>query len=260
MFSVAPVPGHKVPIADRRTSAAALRWLPLVGAALGAVAIVPALAFWRGGPVGSPLLGAVVCISALAVLTRGLHLDGLADLADGLGSRKPAEDALRIMRQSDIGPFGVAAVILALLLQITGLAAVLADLSRPQGVAVVAALAAGARLAPLWAAGRGVPAARPDGFGALVAGSARLRTQALLTLIVLSAAFGAFSAAGASLHSALWLCGALLAGQVCAAAVRVHAVRRLGGMSGDVFGALIEIAATVSILALAAVAVWRGAS
>ena len=53
-----------------------------------------------------------------AALTRGLHLDGLADTADGLGSAKPAEDALRIMKQSDIGPFGVITLLFVLLAQV----------------------------------------------------------------------------------------------------------------------------------------------
>ena len=55
-------------------------------------------------------------------MTRGLHLDGLADTADGLGSAKPAADALRIMKASDIGPFGVVTLVLALLGQVLLLA------------------------------------------------------------------------------------------------------------------------------------------
>ena len=58
------------------------------------------------------------------MLTGGLHLDGLADTADGLGSRRPAAAALDIMRRSDIGPMGVAALVLVLLIQVAALAAV----------------------------------------------------------------------------------------------------------------------------------------
>ncbi|NEE30554.1 adenosylcobinamide-GDP ribazoletransferase, partial [Streptomyces sp. SID7982] len=65
-----------------------------------------------------PLLAAVASVAVPAALTRGLHLDGLADTADGLGSGKPAEDALRIMKQSDIGPFGVITLLLVLLAQV----------------------------------------------------------------------------------------------------------------------------------------------
>ncbi|NEC37257.1 adenosylcobinamide-GDP ribazoletransferase, partial [Streptomyces rubrogriseus] len=68
------------------------------------------------------LLAAVATAAVPAVLTRGLHLDGLADTADGLGSGKPAEDALRIMKQSDIGPFGVLTLLFTLLAQVAALA------------------------------------------------------------------------------------------------------------------------------------------
>ena len=67
-----------------------------------------------------------------AALTRGLHLDGLADTADGLGSGKPAEDALRIMKQSDIGPFGVITLVFALLAQVAALAELYARLVGPR--------------------------------------------------------------------------------------------------------------------------------
>ncbi|MYX73011.1 adenosylcobinamide-GDP ribazoletransferase, partial [Streptomyces sp. SID3915] len=68
-----------------------------------------------------PLLAAVASVALPAALTRGLHLDGLADTADGLGSGKPAEDALRIMKQSDIGPFGVITLLFVLLAQVAAL-------------------------------------------------------------------------------------------------------------------------------------------
>ena len=61
-------------------------------------------------------------MAALALLTRGLHLDGLADLADGLGSGQPAATALDIMRRSDIGPFGTVTLVLVLLTQVAALA------------------------------------------------------------------------------------------------------------------------------------------
>ncbi|CAM5688924.1 Adenosylcobinamide-GDP ribazoletransferase [Streptomyces rimosus subsp. rimosus] len=68
-----------------------------------------------------PLLAAVATAAVPAALTRGLHLDGLADTADGLGSGKPADDALRIMKQSDIGPFGVITLLFTLLAQVAAL-------------------------------------------------------------------------------------------------------------------------------------------
>ncbi len=112
------------------------------------------------------LLGATLAIGVLALLTGGLHLDGLADTADGLGSRRPRDEALAIMRRSDIGPFGVVALLFAVGVQVTGLAAV--QPGWPGAAALAVAVVTG-RVAVVLAAGS--PAARPDGFGALVAGS-----------------------------------------------------------------------------------------
>ena len=61
-------------------------------------------------------------MALLAVATGGLHLDGLADTADGLGSRRPADQALEIMRRPDAGPLGVATLVLVLLVQVSALA------------------------------------------------------------------------------------------------------------------------------------------
>src|SRR5690606_5670188 len=115
------------------------------------------------------LLAAVASVAVPAVLTRGLHLDGLADTADGLGSAKPAGDALRIMKQSDIGPFGVLTLVLVLLAQVAALTQAYGhDGTRGALAAVVSAVVA--RLALTVAARHGVPSARPEGLGAAVAG------------------------------------------------------------------------------------------
>ncbi|MGK5554842.1 adenosylcobinamide-GDP ribazoletransferase [Actinomadura kijaniata] len=93
---------------------------PATGLLVGGAA---ALVLLAGGAAGlSPLLGAALAVAASAALTRALHLDGLADLADGLGSGKPAAEALAIMKRSDIGPFGVVTLLLALVIQVAALA------------------------------------------------------------------------------------------------------------------------------------------
>src|SRR3954462_2163107 len=129
---------------------------PLVGALLGAV-----LAALLAGltAAGAPrLLAAGVTVAAGALLTRGLHLDGLADTVDALGSYRRGAEALAVMKKQDIGPFGVAAITLTLLLQTAAVAALSPWLLIP-------ALAAG-RLAITLACRRGVPSARPAGLGA----------------------------------------------------------------------------------------------
>ncbi|WP_031111435.1 adenosylcobinamide-GDP ribazoletransferase, partial [Streptomyces sp. NRRL S-146] len=96
---------------DRQAARGGMLCAPLAGLAVGTAAALLGLVLLFLGA-GAPL-AAVATVAVPAVLTRGLHLDGLADTADGLGSGKPAEDALRIMKQSDIGPFGVITLVLA---------------------------------------------------------------------------------------------------------------------------------------------------
>ena len=115
-------------------------------------------------------------MAALALLTRGLHLDGLADLADGLGSGQPAPTALDIMRRSDIGPFGTVTLVLVLLAQVAALAHAEAEGDGRGPAALIVAVVTG-RLALTWACRRGVAAARQEGLGALVAGTVRPRSR-----------------------------------------------------------------------------------
>ncbi|WP_146060088.1 adenosylcobinamide-GDP ribazoletransferase, partial [Streptomyces sp. SM5] len=104
---------------DRGTARAGMLCAPLAGLVVGLLAAVPGALLSLAG--AGPLLAAVASAALPAALTRGLHLDGLADTADGLGSGKPAEDALRIMKQSDIGPFGVITLLFVLLAQVAAL-------------------------------------------------------------------------------------------------------------------------------------------
>ena len=201
---------------------------------------------------GGPLLAAVATAAVPAVLTRGLHLDGLADTADGLGSGKPAEDALRIMKQSDIGPFGVRHP------------AVRA--ARPGGRAGPAVRRPAGRTArwppssrrpparlradpgrprrgaggPAGGAGRG---GRGGGAGrarrAVAAGCVRRRVRA--------------GRRGFSARTARCVAAPRRPGRAgappnsCCATAR----RRFGGVTGDVFGALAETAATTALRRLA---------
>jgi adenosylcobinamide-GDP ribazoletransferase len=257
LFSVIPVPGRSQGRIDRSDAARALLWLPLVGALLGGLAMLPALAVWRGGAHGSTLLAATLALTAMALLTRGLHLDGLADLADGLGSRRPSDQALTVMSQSDIGPVGVVAVVLSLLLQVAALSAILQAGSRPAGVVAYGAATMIGRLTAVWAAGRTIPAAREGGFGAMVAGSTSWPARVAITGLVFVTVAGLAWWAGADGPGLLRLGGACAAGLVFAWGLRRHAVRRLGGMTGDVFGALIEVATTVTLVVLAGALTWR---
>lgn len=230
--------------ADRATARSAMLLAPAAGLITGGAA---AMVLAAAGPLGlSGLLAAALAVAATAAVTRALHLDGLADLADGLGSARPAAEALTIMKRSDIGPFGVVTVLLTLLIQVAALAAA----PHPAVAALVAAVAG--RLALPWACRAGVPAARPGGLGALVAGTVPARGALVVTAVVLVAATGAGTAAG-GLSGALHAVAAVLVALAAALLVLRHAVRRLGGVTGDVLGALVEIATTVALITLAAV-------
>src|SRR5690242_9468312 len=158
---------------------------PVVGLVVGGCAALPGLLLLLFG--AGPLLAAVASAAVPAALTRGLHLDGLADTADGLGSGKPAEDALRIMKQSDIGPFGVLTLVLVLLAQVAVLAQLYGD-SWARGAVAAVVSAVAARLALTLAARAGVPAARPEGLGAAVAGVVPVGGALSVALPVVSAA------------------------------------------------------------------------
>ncbi|MQY02518.1 adenosylcobinamide-GDP ribazoletransferase [Actinomadura macrotermitis] len=227
-----------VPLKVGRVDRDAARWAmvlaPLTGLVVGGGA---ALVLLAARPLGlSPLLGAALAVGATAALTRALHLDGLADLADGLGSRRPAADALAIMKRSDIGPFGVVTLLFVLFIQVAALAA-----APHPALAVLVAAVAG-RLALPWACRAGVPSARPGGLGDLVAGTVPVRALVPLTAVVAAAA------AVAGWPGVL----AVAAGLAAALAMLWHAGRRLGGVTGDVLGALVEIAVTAAIVVLSA--------
>ncbi len=250
LLTVIPLRGP-VTEPSRDTAAAAMAWAPVVGLLLGGIAA--AVLVLADHPLGAgPLTAAGLAVAALALLTRGLHLDGLADLADGLGSGQPAATALEIMRRSDIGPFGIVTLVLTLVIQVGALAHAEAAGDGRGPVALVAAAVTG-RLALTWACRRGVAAARPDGLGALVAGTVRPGVAAGITVVLLAAAgVAGFSLRLFSLPLPLFsLPLAVVAGLAAAFVLQRHAVRRLGGITGDVLGALIETAATVTLVVAA---------
>lgn len=237
-FTVLPLPPGRV---DRQVASVAMGLAPAVGAALGVLlAAVLLLLHALGAP---PLLAAVATVAAGALLTRGLHLDGLADTVDALGSYRRGEQALRIMKQPDVGPFGVAALVLVLLAQ----AAALSALATGPVVATVAAVAtatAAGRLAVTWSCRRGVPAARPEGLGALVAG-----TVPAAALVAATAAVALIAVA--AVPGRPWQGPVAVAAALTAALLLVrHTVRRLGGITGDVLGAQVEVVTTLTYLGL----------
>ncbi|QJY47615.1 adenosylcobinamide-GDP ribazoletransferase [Pseudonocardia broussonetiae] len=217
---------------DARTAAAAIRWAPLVGGLLGAAAGGIVLGLTALGVV--PLVAGLLAVGFLALATRGMHLDGLADTADGLGCYGPPERALAVMRDGGAGPFGVVALVVVLGVQAAALATV------PDPLLVALAAAAG-RAGFAWVCRRGVPAARPGGLGATVAGSQPWWVPALWWTALAGAGFALAGVRGVL---------AVVLGAGLVALLSWHTARRFGGMTGDVLGAATELATTVALVLL----------
>jgi adenosylcobinamide-GDP ribazoletransferase len=222
-------------LADPAPSLAAARWAyPLVGLVTGGLAAAAhagALALGFG-----PLVAALLALTTAALVTGALHLDGLADFADGIGGGRDRAHCLEIMRDSRIGSYGVIALVLAIALAAAGLAEL-------PGGAVPATLllaATGSRLAMLVVLDR-LPPARPDGLGRGASGSAPLAWVP-----------GTAVVAALSVWTGVGSLPALAAMAVAVAVVARLAHRRIGGQTGDVLGATQVAAEVACILALAA--------
>jgi adenosylcobinamide-GDP ribazoletransferase len=235
-------------VLDDEAAARAVLWLPGIGLLLGAIGggvVLGAGALNASGP--GRLLGAALAVAAIAALTGGLHLDGLADTADGLGSRRAADAALEIMRRSDIGPMGVGALVLVLLIQVAAVAAVP---RLPLAVAALVVAEVTGRVSVVVATSS--PAARPGGFGALVAGRTTGAERALLVGALGCAVAAAGLTAGGPALAVRGLT-ATFAGLLAGWLLQRGAQQRLGGMTGDVFGAILQVSATTALVVAALV-------
>ena len=229
---------------DAATARGAMLLAPLAVLPLAAAA---ALAGWGGAALGWPGLAVgLVVVAVLALGTRALHLDGLADTVDGLGTGWDAERALTVMRRGDVGPMGVVALVVVLGLQAAAVGAVVHD---GRSALVVGGLVCCSRAVLAVACRTGVPAARPSGLGAAVAGTVPAWAAGLTWLVVALVLALLWPVLGGG-----WPAGLLTAGLAVAAGVLLVSwcVRRLGGVTGDVLGAAVEMALTVLLLGAAA--------
>lgn len=195
-----------------------IAFFPLAGLFLGATATLLATL-----PL-DPTLLAIAIVALGAYLTGGLHLDGVADVADGLGGgRRDRTRTLAIMRDSRIGAFGAMALVLLLLAKVHATSAALSS-RWPILVAPVLARALASAVIVTF------PYARRDGLGRIFHAEGRAH-HALLALLL---------AAPLIYMSGLWL--PFAAATITALALALYISRRLGGLTGDVYGACIETA------------------
>jgi adenosylcobinamide-GDP ribazoletransferase len=232
----------------------AMAWAPLVGAMVGGLGCAAfTLARLPLAPWSSRLLPAALAVATIAIVTGGLHLDGLADSADALGVRGDSATVRAAMKSPGVGAFGVTALILVLVIDVAAI-----NLAADYRLAVTALVTGGVagRLAVTWSCRPSVPAATDTGLGAWVAGTVPTGRA------IASTAYAAVVVAG---WAALWrrddpgpviglACGALVAGVVAGEAVRRLVARQAGGLTGDVLGAVVECGAMTAyvVVALAA--------
>ncbi|MDC5698397.1 adenosylcobinamide-GDP ribazoletransferase [Intrasporangium calvum] len=238
-FLVVPVrPPSRI---DRSVAAGAMVLAPVTALLAGTLWAGLGLAVTIGWL--APPVAAVVALIGAALLSRAMHLDGLADVADGLSSGLDRSRALEVMKKGDTGPAGAAALVLVLLLQAAALASLLTSVP---GTALAVISLVSSRLAPVVACRHGVPAARPGGLGAAVAGT--VRPLGLLAAVggVVLAGLGALVLLDAMPYAAGLVPGGALLG---AWLVTRHAVRRFGGITGDVIGAAMEISLAAALVA-----------
>jgi adenosylcobinamide-GDP ribazoletransferase len=220
--------------ADARTAGRAMLLAPLAGVAAALPGVV--LLTLLDGP---PLVLSALAVGSLAAMTGALHWDGLADAADGLAT--PAgRDRLAVMRRSDLGPVGAFTIAGTLLVQVAALSGPAAggDAWKAWLLAVAVSRAALPAVCV-----RGTRIARPGGLGALVIGQVPpVGAVAVAGLVLL---LGGLTVAPPV--------RAVLAGLIALSAaftIRALAMRRLGGLTGDVLGAVVEITAATCLVAL----------
>lgn len=225
---------------DREVAGRAMVLAPL---AVLPLAVIAAALARLVASIGWPsALSGVVLVGCLAVGTRALHLDGLADTVDGLGSGRDAEGALAIMRRGDVGPMGVVALVLVLGAQALAASTLTGSWST---AALLALVIAASRSTLVLACRAGIPAARPGGLGAMVAGTVSPAAALLAGIGVAVAVIGLAATVGRP-----WWAGlvAVVAAALVAYGIVRRCVRRLGGITGDVLGAMVELSLLVLLL------------
>ena len=236
------VPSGTIGEIDRRTAARAMIMAPL--AVLPLAAVVTLLG-WLAQAAGLPPLAiGLIMVGGLALGSRALHLDGLADTVDGFGAGWTAERSLAVMRRGDVGPMGVVTLIVVLGLQAISIGELVDGVG---GALLVGVAVCCSRAALCLICLRGVPAARGEGLGVVVADSVP-RTAAigcwLAVLLIMTVV------AAGTRHGAISGALAVVAAATAVGVLVYRSVRRLGGVTGDVMGAGIEIAFTVLIVVM----------
>lgn len=222
-LTVFPVPGR-----DTETFSRSLFWFPVVGLLLGLMQA--AIGYFGSHFAWNELSAAIVVLGGIA-LTRGMHADGLADMADGFWGGRTRESALRIMKDPNVGSFGAIALSGMMLLKWIAIFKLV-------GLGAFEFIAAGVLLAR-WVQvllASALPYARREGGTAQSfvsgAGGLHIMVTSLLTLVFLFPL----------LHADIYAIAAVISAVLAAAAFTgVLSYRKIGGVTGDVLGAGSEL-------------------
>lgn len=244
-LTIIPLPGAPVQDDDFNISITrSMRWFPLVGLFIGAITVAVG---WLSGWLWNPLARAVLVVVTSAILTSGLHLDGLSDTFDATMSWRSRERMLEIMKDSRIGAMGAMALIAIFLLKVAFLASAGDAWWRAALIAPIVAR---------WADLYGIafyPPARGGGLGKSFHDLVQRRDIAIATVQMILMT-GGIMLIGHN-PATLWL--QLTHAAICIVLVWLvsrwlcrHWVNQLGGLTGDTYGALSEIAETVAMATL----------
>lgn len=207
-----------------------LSYFPLAGLVIGGILVGVDRAL---GFVFPPLLGSALVVVALVIFIGGLHLDGLADTCDALAVGKTPEERLKIMRDSRIGSFGATGLFSVLLLKFLALAQ-LSGWDRVCGLLLMPTLGKWAITFSAFA----YPYVRPTGMGRAFKDKAGPQRFALATGITSVACLILMGLQGLMLMGGIWLITLGLGN---------YARSRLGGFTGDVYGAVNEVGETFTL-------------
>lgn len=223
-----PIPLPR-PVSERELGRSVV-FFPVIGLILG---LILAGADWLLSLALPAALVNAFLMAILALLTGALHLDGFMDTCDGLAGRSPQE-RLEIMRDSRVGGFGVAGLFLLLLAQYAALQSLPANLR----IAALVAMPVLGRWAVVYAI-YAHPYARPQGLGRAFKEGTRLWHWLLATAIALAIVLGLARAGGLIALAGVWLAAWGMAG---------YFRRRLGGLTGDSYGAINEVCQVLALV------------
>lgn len=220
-----PVPAS----ADPETAGKAVRWFPAVGALIGFLYLTVA---YLAALVLPATVAAVLVVVTEALITGALHMDGLADTADGFGGGKDRDDTLRIMRDHAVGSYGAAALALLIVLKVTAIAALI-ERHQAFPYLLLAPVLGRWTVAPL---ARLLPYARPENAVSSYVGNMELISA---TFVAAAIAIAAAGTRGAD-------CWAAVTAATGGFGWFSHS--KIGGVTGDTLGAAVEIGECVVLL------------